>query len=163
MPPKKTPPPNVARLTPEEQISYLFHQYEGFADWRIQVDARLQETEAATKRLDEKVDALGGKIGRLGNKVDTRMTEILLVQQQVLIAVQGQRIPGLEVPGLSDKYTALESRMTTYETKTDARISPLEAWKNRVLWTAGGLSLAGSLAMWHWGDKIKFMLDALTK
>ena len=111
MPPKKTPPPNVARLTPEEQIGYLFHQYEGFADWRIQVDGRLEKGEQNSKMLNIKVDDLGVGQRDLAHKMETRHNESILIQQQVLMVVQGQRIPGMERPGLTDDMKAVATEL----------------------------------------------------
>lgn len=110
MPPKKTPP-NVARLTPDEQIGYLFHQYEGFADWRLDVDKRLDGVETSNRESTEAMKALSAKV-EIGSQMSTQ-NHLLL--QQVLLAVQGQKTEGLSVPGMADRMLRLEDRATKSE------------------------------------------------
>ena len=147
--PAPVAPPNVARLSVEEQIGSLVHWYEGFADWRIQVDERLERGEENSERLNLKVDGLDSKLGTLDQKMEERHTTVMLIQQQVLIAVQGQRIPGMERPGLSDDLRALVSvveKMQCQHTETldklHVRLSTMEATDtSRKGWAAGVVTI----------------------
>jgi hypothetical protein len=98
-------------MSVEDQISSLFHWYEGFADWRLQVDERLERGEENSERLTIKVDNVDTKLGDLAHKNEERHSQLILIQQQVLIAVQGQRIPGMEVPGLTDVVRVMTSKI----------------------------------------------------
>lgn len=153
MPSKKTPPPNVARLTPDEQISYLFHQYEGFADWRIGVDEKLQKVDA----LDAKVDALVADFAQLRN--DQR--EAGLGVREILLFLKGQQTPGLERPGITADFTNLRQQVALLESThaalhqaQQARIDELETKdKVRTAWVAG---VAAAFAVFGGGAAIYF-------
>jgi hypothetical protein len=143
MPPKKPTIQNVARLTPDEQIGYLFHQYEGFADWRIGVDKRLGEVESSNQLMAETMKGLSGKLSSMENKVEVgsqMSTQNHLLLQQVLLAVQGQRTEGLTVPGMADRMLRLEERATASEKKNEelmAKDIQHDNFKFRVYLVAG--------------------------
>jgi chromosome segregation ATPase len=160
----KTPPPNVARLTTEEQIGYLFHQHEISADWRLLVDERLEKGEAQAEALSRQVDGLGRDLSQLAHKMEERHSQIILIQQQVLIAVQGQRIPGLEAPGITDRTKALEDRCSKAEEREkekDAKISKLEEFQFRVLATLAVFTALAGLASWALAPYITQILALL--
>jgi hypothetical protein len=122
MPPKKQVE-NVARLSTEDQIAYLFHQYEGFADWRIGVDKRLGDVETSNQELAEGMKLLVANMANMKDTVQVSgqmATQNHLLLQKVLLAVQGQTDAGLEVPGMSARMSRLEERATKAEEKSSA-------------------------------------------
>jgi len=117
--PKSPPlssPLQVARMSVEEQIGSLFHWSEGFADWRLQVDERLECGEENFRELSKKVDGVDHKLGDLAHKMEERHSQLILIQQQVLMVVQGQRIPGMERPGLTDDLKAVATELAGLKT-----------------------------------------------
>lgn len=144
MPPRKTPapPPNVARLTPDEQISYLFHQYEGFADWRIGVDEKL-----------EKVDALYAKVEAL--TADQRETGLGV--REILLFLRGQQTPGLERPGLNDDLKTHASDIADLKT----RVGAYDKLRARVGYTIAGATGSGVLAAWKWWPAVSKLFTLL--
>ncbi len=109
-------PPNVARMNVEDQISSLFHWSEGIADQLLQVEERLERGEDNAERLNAKVDELGAGQRDLSHKMETRHNESILIQQQVLMVVQGQRIPGMERPGLTDDMKTVAAELAGLRT-----------------------------------------------
>lgn len=145
MPTKKPPPAiTVARLPPDEQISYLVHQHEDFADWRMTVDKRLEQGEEATQQLNVKVDNVERKLDGGFSTVNGRMNETLLMVQQVLYVVQGQRTPGLETDGLNQQFVAFKSQI-----QADVAALHLAHHENAVAvsarrgWIAGAIAVGG--------------------
>lgn len=159
MPPKSkpvlppAPPSKVVRQSVEEQIGSLFHWSEGFADWRLQVEERLERGEENFERLNIKVDRVDTKLGDLSHKLEARHNEAILIQQQVLMVVQGQRIPGMERPGLTDDLRALATELTGLKTLYD-ELKTTET--GRKGWIAGAMvviSTMGAGIGWYFYDK----------
>ena len=128
MPTQHKPPPIIARNSQEGTNTLLEQWHEALAERVLALESRFEGLESSS----------------------AENTKLL---RQVLIAVRGQREPGLETPGLNDRLHQMEEAGKVRDSRIDEledRAQALEEFKFRTLVLVGvvtsGLGLVAAAA-----------------